>query len=104
MRGAREFRGRAEEGTAGAVVSCWSVLALNWWVPGSVLGPTCICGDPGELGRQVPSKHGRNEQRTTGPMLFRLLRAAIPETHSRSICGEHVRVARQPSLKASSEG
>lgn len=31
--------------------------------------------------------HGGNEQRITGPMLFRLLRAAIPQTRSRSICG-----------------
>lgn len=50
-----------------------------------------ICGDPGELGRQVPSMHRRNEQRITGPMLFRLLRAAIPQRRSRSICGEQMR-------------
>lgn len=35
--------------------------------------------------------HGRSHQRISGPMLFRLLRAAIPQTRSRSICGEEMR-------------
>ena len=55
-------------------------------------GGNSVCGDAGELGWQVPSKHRRIKQRITGPMLFRLLRAAIPQTCSRLVCGEQMRV------------
>jgi hypothetical protein len=82
VRKVRDFRGRAEEGTAWTNVSYRTQVCPKLVGSGVGVGATRFVETPANWGRQIPLKKPATPHRSACPKLFRALRAAIPNLQS----------------------